>query len=66
MRNIFIPIPLCTACGHYACRYKEDIGITEYTINQTVDEILMDIYRTPSRIFCVSPAICGIFVMWNR
>ncbi len=38
----------------YACRYKEDIGIAEYTINQTVDEILMDIYRRRPDILCIS------------
>ena len=38
----------------YACKYKNDIGIAEYTINQTVDEILMDIYRRRPDILCIS------------
>ena len=38
----------------YACRYTDDIGIAEYTINQTVDEILMDIYRRSPDILCMS------------
>ena len=38
----------------YACKYQEEIGIAEYTINQTIDEILMDIYRRQPDILCIS------------
>lgn len=38
----------------YAKRYREKIGIVEYTINQTVDEILMDIYKHQPDILCFS------------
>ena len=38
----------------YACKYKDEIGIAEYTINQTIDEILMDIYRRQPDILCIS------------
>ena len=38
----------------YACKYKEEIRIAEYTINQTIDEILMDIYRQQPDILCIS------------
>ena len=38
----------------YACQYKEEIRIAEYTINQPVDEILMDIYTRQPDILCFS------------
>ena len=47
----------------YACRYggsrggsryEEEIRIAEYTINQPVDEILMDIYERRPDILCIS------------
>ena len=38
----------------YARQHQEGIGIAEYTINQTVDEILMDIYRRQPDILCLS------------
>ena len=38
----------------YARQYQEEIGIAEYTINQTVDEILMDIYGRQPDILCLS------------
>ena len=60
----------------YACKYQEEIGIAEYTINQTIDEILMDIYRRQPDILCIScylwnisyvrQVTCGISVMSGR
>lgn len=38
----------------YAKRYQEEIVIAEYTINQTVDEILMDIYKHQPDVLCFS------------
>ena len=38
----------------YARQYQEEIGIAEYTINQTVDEILMDIYSRKPDVLCLS------------
>ena len=38
----------------YARQYQGEIGIAEYTINQTVDEILMDIYSRQPDILCLS------------
>lgn len=49
----------------YACRYKDDIGIAEYTINQTVDEILMDIYRRRPDILCISCYLWNISYVWQ-
>ena len=44
----------------YAEKYKEQISIAEYTINQQVDEILRDLYKKKADILCFS---CYI---WNR
>lgn len=38
----------------YAKEFKEDIVIAEYTINQQVDDILMDIYKRKPDILCFS------------
>lgn len=38
----------------YARKYREEIKIAEYTINQTTDEILMDLYRRCPDILCFS------------
>lgn len=38
----------------YAHRYADEIGIREYTINQTVDEILMDLYEEQPDVICFS------------
>ncbi|HCR83550.1 B12-binding domain-containing radical SAM protein [Muricomes intestini] len=38
----------------YASEYSENIGISEYTINQGTDEILADIYRQAPEVLCFS------------
>ena len=38
----------------YARRYMEETKIAEYTINQPIDEILMDIYTRKPDILCIS------------
>lgn len=38
----------------YARQYQEEIEIAEYTINQTIDEILMDIYSRQPDVLCMS------------
>lgn len=43
----------------YAGKYAEEIEIAEYTINQQVDDILMDLYKKQADVFCFS---CYI---WN-
>ena len=43
----------------YANEYKEDIIIAEYTINQQLDDILMDLYKKKPDVLCFS---CYI---WN-
>ena len=43
----------------YAKKYMDDIMIAEYTINQQIDEILMDLYKKQPDILCFS---CYI---WN-
>lgn len=43
----------------YAKEYREEIEIAEYTINQQIDEILMDLYKRNPDILCFS---CYI---WN-
>lgn len=43
----------------YAQQYKDEIQIAEYTINQQVDDILMDLYKKKPDILCFS---CYI---WN-
>ena len=35
-------------------RYKEEIGIAEYTINQPLDQILMDLYKRKPEVLCFS------------
>lgn len=43
----------------YAKPYKEEISIAEYTINQLMDDILMDLYKKKPDVLCFS---CYI---WN-
>ena len=43
----------------YAKPYKDEIEIVEYTINQQLDDILMDLYKRKPDILCFS---CYI---WN-
>ncbi len=38
----------------YARQYREEIEIAEYTINQTIDDILMDLYLRQPDVLCVS------------
>ena len=38
----------------YARKYREEIEIAEYTINQTIDDILMDIYLRQPDVLCIS------------
>ena len=38
----------------YARTYTEEIEVAEYTINQTVDQILMDLYRRKPDMLCFS------------
>lgn len=38
----------------YVPRYEGEIQIREYTINQTMDEILMDLYETEPDVVCFS------------
>lgn len=35
-------------------RYKEEIGIAEYTINQPLEQILMDLYKRKPEVLCFS------------
>lgn len=48
----------------YAQQYKDEIQIAEYTINQQIDDILMDLYKK-NRISYVFPAIYGTCLMWK-
>lgn len=43
----------------YAQKYKEEIAIAEYTINQQIDDILMDLFKKKPDVLCFS---CYI---WN-
>ena len=43
----------------YAKQYREEISIVEYTINQQMNDILMDLYKKKPDILCFS---CYI---WN-
>ena len=38
----------------YARQYREEIEIAEYTINQTIDDILTDIYLKQPDVLCIS------------
>lgn len=44
----------------YASRLKESILLGEYTINQTKDEVLKDIYRSGAEVICFSCYIWNI------
>ena len=44
----------------YASRFKESILLGEYTINQTKDEVLKDIYRSGAEVVCFSCYIWNI------
>ncbi len=47
----------------YADKYKEDIQIAEYTINQQTDDILMDLYKRQPDILCFSCYIWNLTVV---
>lgn len=38
----------------YAEKFEKEIGIAEYTINQQIDEIIMDIYGRGPDVLCIS------------
>ncbi len=44
----------------YASRFKESILLGEYTVNQTKDEVLKDIYRSGAEVVCFSCYIWNI------
>ena len=44
----------------FASEYKEHILLGEYTINQTKDEILKEIYRSGAEVVCFSCYIWNI------
>lgn len=44
----------------YAVQYREEIEIAEYTINQPISEILMDLYRRKPDVLCFSCYIWNI------
>lgn len=44
----------------YADFYKDEISIAEYTINQQMDEILMDLYKKKPEVLCFSCYIWNI------
>ena len=44
----------------YAKKYAEHIFLAEYTINQQLDEILMDIYKQKPDVLCFSCYIWNI------
>ncbi|MBQ1311937.1 MAG: DUF4080 domain-containing protein, partial [Blautia sp.] len=44
----------------YAAPYQEEIGIREFTINQTEDEVLREIYREHPQVICFSCYIWNI------
>ena len=62
-KNIFIPIRRFTVCGPMREKYHPEaaaqVELAEYTINQTVEEILADLYeRKPEAV--AFPVISGI------
>lgn len=59
MPNTFIPILAVYSLKAYAKEYAEHISIAEYTINQQMDEILIDLYKKKPDVLCFS---CYI---WN-
>ena len=44
----------------YASAYKNEISIAEYTINQQMDDILMDLYKKKPDVLCFSCYIWNI------
>ncbi len=38
----------------YAAEYRDEIEIAEYTINQTIDDILADLYMKKPDVLCFS------------
>lgn len=44
----------------YAAAYKNEISIAEYTINQQMDDILMDLYKNKPDVLCFSCYIWNI------
>lgn len=49
----------------FASEYKEHILLGEYTINQTKDEILKEIYRSGAEVVCFSCYIWNISFVWE-
>ena len=47
----------------YADKYKENIEIAEYTINQQTDDILMDLYKKRPDVLCFSCYIWNLTVV---
>ena len=48
----------------YAQQYKDEIQIAEYTINQQIDDILMDLYKKKAGylmffLLYMEPVLCG-------
>ena len=50
----------------FASEYKEHILLGEYTINQTKDEILKEIYRSGAEVVCFSGYIWNISLVRER
>ena len=49
----------------YAECYKDNIEIAEYTINNYVDEILMDLYKKKPDLLAISCYIWNIDIVWE-
>ena len=49
----------------YAKKYQNQIGLAEYTINQTPDDILKGIYRDHPELLCISCYIWNITYVRN-
>ena len=50
----------------YAQQYKDEIQIAEYTINQQIDDILMDLYKKKPDILCFSCYIWNLSYVEDR
>lgn len=49
----------------YAHKYQDQIGLAEYTINQSLDDILKGIYRDHPEVLCISCYIWNISYVKN-
>lgn len=49
----------------YAECYKDNLEIVEYTINNYVDEILMDLYKKKPDILAISCYIWNVAIVWE-